>query len=139
MERIGNMRKGNYASQVLGNLDDLKEALLAAKANEPYYFSVHINGNATPKVFYMIMRTTSVEGATICDFYKDQTQYVGSGMDGMYENDYIIKTYYSASAPVEEVVDIEIAEIPKSSVKSDMVSYIEVFLDAVQVLAVMPY
>lgn len=139
MERISGMRRGNYASQVLDSLEDLKESLLKIPVDEPYYFSVHIQGNATPKVFYVILRSTSVEGGLVCDFYKDQTLYVGSGMEGMYDKDYLIKTYYTSSAPIEDIIDMDIAEKPKVAIKEDMVNYIEVFLDAVQVLAVMPY
>lgn len=132
------VRKGNYTSAVL-DMEDLKAQINNAALGKPYYFSVNMQGGSPSKIFYTVVKKGTVDNTYVAEFFKDQTTYCSNGMDGMYQEDYLIKAFASRGTSEEDMTNPEITDFSDSSVKTDLLKYVEIFIDAVQVMAVMPY
>ena len=133
--RLASFRAGNYASAIL-DLDSLKDTLSGATIGVPYYFGINM-ANGSSKVFYYLLEKMDEEGATMATFYRDFTKYNPS--DYGYQEDYMIKGFASPTVLDEEITNPAIEKINGSAPKSEMIKYVEVFLDAVQVMTSMPF
>lgn len=133
--RIASFRSANYASAIL-DLENLKTQLGNVPVGAPYYFSINISNGAT-KVFYVQIDKSTQDGAFITKFFRDYTRYTSPDAYPNQE-DYLIKGFASMACTEEETLNSAI-EKTDASAKASLISYIEVFLDAVQVISSMPF
>lgn len=131
------LRAGNYTSSI-ADLDTILDGLSAAQPDVPYYFMLTLQ-NGTSKVFYFLLKTGEVPDTYVAEFYRDYTKYPQPGMSGY--DDFLIKAYAPTEGAVmaAELPGPPVVQVVTTPVKDAMLNYIEVFIDAVQVISAMPY
>ncbi len=136
--RVTSFRQGSYASAIM-DLSNLEENLNKVAVGTKFYFNVTM-ANGTSRVFYVILEPSANEeetGGFIFKFFRDYTVYTVTEYSG-YE-DFLIKGYYFGACLPEEIGDQAIGKSTTGSVRNDMSNYVKIFLDALQVMSVMPF